>query len=429
MTGLPRALLNAKFLAPRSIRARLTVWSLGVLTLVLAVYLLIVFIFQYGLLTAQIYHDEMQDMETVEGLLHFDSNATLDLRADYLSHPQSHLLIDRLMEVRDLRDNILYRSPTLHGMTLGLTAQHKDEGEGAFNFDEHMTRLRDGTFVLMISHRHPVEGRMVLIRLGYSLSPLADRMERFLFALLLALPLALVTAGLAGRHLVRKALSPLESMTDRAEQITANNLSGRLAIEDEEDEVGRMGRVLNSLLSRLERSFTQLQRFTADAAHELRTPLTSIRAVGENALEGEQSLDSYRDAVSSVLEETARLNQTVEGLLLISRAEAGQMPQHFSPFPLSELVSEIIYLLDLVIDERNISIHQEFVSRRRLCRKRAVPPNHQAGSRLPSGCGGWHRQVWPGSAPRYHGPSARNARTAAQRARTLLSRNPSHPQT
>jgi signal transduction histidine kinase len=150
-------------------------------------------------------------------------------------------------------------------------------------------------------------------------------------------------------------------MAFRAEQITANNLSGRLTVEDEEDEVGRMGLVLNSLLLRLERSFTQLQRFTADAAHELRTPLTSIRAVGEGALEGDQSLDTYRNAVSSVLEETSRLSETVEGLLLISRAEAGEIPHHFSCFPLSELVSEIVFLLDLVIDERKIRIEQSSV--------------------------------------------------------------------
>ena len=337
-------------------------WSICVLAVFLSVYLVVVFIFQCSLLTSQIYHDEIQDVETVEGLLRFEPGGALSLRADYLSHPQSNLLIDRLMEVRDLQDVVLYRSPGLHGKMLGPPSQLKDEGEDAFKFGEHMTRLNDGTLVLMISHRHPVEGRMVLIRLGYSLSPLADRMKHFLLALLLALPIALLAAGLAGHHFVRKALLPLESMAYRAEKITASNLSGRLLIEDEEDEVGRMGVVLNSLLLRLESSFAQLQRFTADAAHELRTPLTSIRAAGEGALEGEQSFDSYRNAVGSILEETSRLSETVEGLLLISQAEAGQIPQHFSSFPLSELVSEIVFLLDLVMEERKITIEQSPVA-------------------------------------------------------------------
>ncbi len=348
-------------LRPRSIRARLTLWYLGVLALVLAVYLIVVFIFQYGLLTSQIYHDEMQDMETVEGLLSFHDDGTLQLQQDYLSHPQSHLLIDRLMEVRDNSGAVLFRSATLRGKPLGNEDPKKDEGDGAFNFNEHMTRLEDGTFVLMISHRHPVQGRMVLIRIGYSLAPLADRMEHFLFALLLALPIALLAAGLVGYRFAQRALKPLDSMTSRAEQITATNLHGRLEIEDEHDELGRMARVLNSLLSRLERSFAQLHRFTADAAHELKTPLTSIRAVGESALEGEQSLDTYREAVGSMLEETARLNQTVEGLLLLSKAEAGQIVVQATTFALRDLVAEIVALLDVVIEEREVVILEEGV--------------------------------------------------------------------
>ncbi|SNT36774.1 Signal transduction histidine kinase [Granulicella rosea] len=345
-------------LRPRSIRARITLWHLGVLALVLAVYLVVVFIFQYGLLTSQIYHDEMQDMETVEGLLHFAEDGTLQLQQDYLSHPQSHLLIDRLMEVRADDGTVIYRSATLQGKPLGDEDPKRDEGDGAFNFNEHMTRLQNGTFVLMISHRHPVQGRMLLIRIGYSLAPLADRMLHFLFALLLALPIALAAAGLVGYRFAQRALAPLDSMTSRAEQITATNLHGRLEIEDEHDELGRMATVLNSLLSRLERSFAQLHRFTADAAHELKTPLTSIRAVGEGVLEGEQSPAAYREAVSSMLEETSRLNQTVEGLLLLSKAEAGQIVVQPTRFDLRELVDEIVALLDVLIDERRVTIRQ-----------------------------------------------------------------------
>jgi signal transduction histidine kinase len=346
-------------LRPRSIRARLTLLYLGLLALVLGIYLIVVFIFQYGLLTTQIYHDEMQDMETVEGLLVFDAHGDLHLQADYLSHPQSHLLIDRLMEVRDPSGTILYKSETLHEMQLGPDRQLQGEGDGVFTFNDHMTRLADGTFVLMISHRHPVQGRMVLIRIGYSLAPLVDRMERFLLALVLALPVALVAAGFAGFHFTKKALAPLDSMISRAELITATNLHGRVEIEDEQDELGRMGLVLNSLLSRLERSFAQLHRFTADAAHELKTPLTSMRALGENALQGEQAAGVYRETISSMLEETSRLNQTVEGLLLLSKGEAGQIAVQFADFALRELVDEVLALLEVVIEERKVTVVQQ----------------------------------------------------------------------
>jgi signal transduction histidine kinase len=345
-------------LLPRNIRTRLTVWYMGVLALVLTVYLVIVLIFQYNLLATQIYHDEIQDVETVEGLLVFDPQGEIHLRQDYLSHPQSHLLTDRLMEVRNSAGDVLYRSETLRGMRLGPAEQTGDEGANAFYFHERITRLVDGTFALMISHRHPVQGQMLLIRLGYSLAPLEERMERFFIALVLALPVALVVAGFGGYHMARRALAPLDSMSARAERITASNLSGRLEIEDEQDELGRMARVLNSLLSRLERSFAQLQRFTADAAHELKTPLTSIRAVGEGTLHRDPPVEVYREAVSSMLEETSRLNQTVEGLLLISRAEANELTLQITVFPLRELVEEIVSLLEAIVEECGVRIVQ-----------------------------------------------------------------------
>ncbi|HMH11641.1 MAG TPA: ATP-binding protein [Edaphobacter sp.] len=345
-----------KRLRPKSVRTRLTLWYVGVLASIVAIYIVVVCIFQYTILRAQIYHDMVQDMETVEGLLYFDSQEVLRLRQDYYSHPQSHLLVDRLMEVRDLTGNVLYRSDTLNSMPLGRVSQREDEG--ATSFDGRTERLADSTWVLIISHRHPVAGRILLIRLGYSLSPLASRLGKFLVSLLLALPPALAFAGFAGYRIACRALAPLESMASRAERITANNLSGRLQIDDEDDELGRMAGVINSLLSRLEGSFLQLQRFTSDAAHELKTPLASIRVLGEAALRPGQSQEAYRDAISSMLEETSRLNQTVEGLLMISKAEAGEIHLTVTSFSLRGLVEEIIDLLDVVIEERDIAIVQ-----------------------------------------------------------------------
>ncbi len=102
-----------------SIRTRLTAWYVSVLAILLLIFAVIVFIFQYITLTKQIVHDEMQDAVTVEGLLYFDGSGQLHLRQDYYSRPQSHLLVDRLMEVLDLNGAVLYRSDNLDCQTLG----------------------------------------------------------------------------------------------------------------------------------------------------------------------------------------------------------------------------------------------------------------------------------------------------------------------
>jgi signal transduction histidine kinase len=145
-------------------------------------------------------------------------------------------------------------------------------------------------------------------------------------------------------------------MADRAQRITARNLSERLLIENEDDELGRMARVFNHLLSRLEQAFAELQRFTADAAHELRTPLASLRATGELALEKNETQQELRERVSSMLEETVRLNETIDGLSILARTEARQTGETEELIPLPDVVHEILDLLEVVIEERRITV-------------------------------------------------------------------------
>jgi signal transduction histidine kinase len=117
--------------------------------------------------------------------------------------------------------------------------------------------------------------------------------------------------------------------------------------------------VLNNLLERLQQAFAQLQRFTADAAHELRTPLASIRSTGEVTLQENRSEGVYREAISGMLEETIRLNQTIDGLLLLSKAETVQSENASTLFSVASLIQEILSLLEVLIEERHITVFEE----------------------------------------------------------------------
>ena len=342
----------------QQLRTRLTLWYVLMLGCILAFYVTLVFLFQYATIKRQIFHDEVQDVETVEGLLSFDTEGVLHLQQNYFSHPRSHLLVDRLMEVRDLSGIVLYRSPALRGMSLGSRSSLPSEGDDSF--DERVERLSDGTQVFLISHTHPVQGRMVLIRLGYSLAAFRDRMRQFLGVLLIALPATLILAGFAGYLIAKRALRPLEEMAARAETISASNLNHRLDLANPDDELGHMARVLNHLLDRLEQAFHQLQRFTADAAHELRTPLACIRSEGELALRAEgHSGEQYREVIGSILEETSILNQTIEDLLMLAKVEATPSGTSKDTFSLVQLTSEVLGVLEVLTEEHDVVIEQE----------------------------------------------------------------------
>jgi heavy metal sensor kinase len=188
--------------------------------------------------------------------------------------------------------------------------------------------------------------------LGYSLTPLEYRMAEQTGLLLLAVPLVLAFAGYIGHRMTGQALCPLEKIALQAEQITATRLHDRVPIENPDDELGRIARVLNDLLARLEASFEQLRRFTSDASHELRTPLASLRGVGEMGLQGEYTANEYREIIGSMLEEVTRLTQMVESLLTMSRVDSGALALKLCEFRLLELVREAANLVDVIAEEK-----------------------------------------------------------------------------
>jgi heavy metal sensor kinase len=229
-------------------------------------------------------------------------------------------------------------------------------GEGDSGYYERALKLADGTRVLRISHIHSIDGRPLLIRLAYSTARLQRRMVELIAILLLALPAALAIAWLAGVHVTRRALAPLEDLARRTEQITASRLRDRVPVENPDDELGHIARVLNGLLARLESSFEQLRRFTSDASHELRTPLAALRSVGEMGLQGEYAPAEYRDIIGSMLEEVTRLTRMVESLLTMSRADAGEFKLQPSVFSVMDLVREGIALVEVLAEEKEQKI-------------------------------------------------------------------------
>jgi len=338
---------------PNQIRRSLTLWYVAIFGGLLAAYICVACIVQYWQLSEQLYHAEVQDIETVQGLLYFNEEGKLSLREDYFNRPQSRLLVDRMMEVLDADGRVLFRNSQLKANRLGgLPTQN----EGIGGFTPRRLRLADGTHVLAISHVHFLGGMSLLIRIAYSTEPLRLRTFELLGLLGLILPAALVAAGLAGYRVAGKALDPLEQMAQLTEGITARRLGERIPVRNPEDELGHMARVLNELLKRLEESFESLERFTSDVAHELRTPLAAMRSVGEVGLQEKHGAEKYRDIIGSMLEEVAKLNSMIDTLLTLAHAESGAVELHRTVFSFMELVNESAAVVGVLAEEKNQTV-------------------------------------------------------------------------
>jgi signal transduction histidine kinase len=158
-----------------------------------------------------------------------------------------------------------------------------------------------------------------------------------LLTLGVAVPVALLVLGVTTWFVVGRALRPVESMRREVAEVTAANLSHRLADPGGGDEVSRLASTLNGMLDRLDASATAQRRFVGDASHELKTPLATIRQHAEVALLHPESIDG-RALAGTVLGEEARLTSLVQGLLVLARADEGALGVSRRPVDLDDLV-------------------------------------------------------------------------------------------
>ena len=162
-----------------------------------------------------------------------------------------------------------------------------------------------------------VDTRMVgIVQVGSSLEGVEDALHQLLLILLIAVPAALLFASAGGLFLANKALRPVDEITQTARRIGSGDLSQRIRIKRVNDELGRLAATFNEMIAKLEGSFRQVKRFTADASHELKTPLTILRGEVEVGLKKKRALKEYQRILDSNLEEINRMSRIVEDLLI-----------------------------------------------------------------------------------------------------------------
>ena len=186
---------------------------------------------------------------------------------------------------------------------------------------------------------------------------LRQQLGEILTVMVLGLPPIVVLAGAGGYLLARRALAPIDQVAADARRITADRLHQRLSVPNQHDEIGRLAAVINDTFARLESSFEQLRRFTADASHELRTPLAVIRGTGEVALRESRSPAEYRETIGSMLEEVDRLTSLVETLLRLSYGDAGTVRLSRERLDLGQLTREVAGSLAVLAEDRNQRLH------------------------------------------------------------------------
>lgn len=183
---------------------------------------------------------------------------------------------------------------------------------------------------------------------------LQRHLRRQLAALVIALPVFIALAALAGYAFIRRSLRPLAEMSSLARDISAGDLSSRVPVPATEGELQSLAHTLNGMLARLSDSFERLARFTADAAHELRTPISAARLALESSL-GLPEPERER-AVTDALEELGELQEIVDKLLLLSRADAKRLAAGCERVELAAIARQVMSALEALAAARGMKL-------------------------------------------------------------------------
>lgn len=169
---------------------------------------------------------------------------------------------------------------------------------------------------------------------------LHQELYRLRLAMLVGIVLSVLLAIGGGYLLARRALRPVSTMTDAANEIRATDLSARLPTSfGVRDELTQLAETFNQMIERLEDSFIRERRFTDNAAHELLTPLTTMSNSIEIALRRERNPEAYQDTLHAMMKDVEEMTGTVQGLLQLARVDRlNELPRN--PVNLSQVVQE-----------------------------------------------------------------------------------------
>src|SRR5436190_1867730 len=333
-----------------SIRTRLTLWYAGVLVVSLMAFALITY---YA--AANSFH-QRQD-EVLRSTAETVASAYMEELDEEQSVAKANQVVlaelvfpNRYVEVTDASGQVIAWSANLNGRVLPIPATTLSDA-----------RKQSISFAVVNDLRLAVVPLARNRDVGYAavaepLSVVDAGLSRLRRDFIAGVPLVLLLASIGGYFLARKTLSPIALMNQQTQRITAENLSARLDVMNEADELGGLATTINHLLARLDHSFKEQQRFVADASHELRTPLAVLRGETEVALSQTRSVAEYKASLNLIKDEAERLSRIVEDLFILARQPLDQPRVVKAPVSLKQLVGECARAAQVLAAQKELKV-------------------------------------------------------------------------
>jgi signal transduction histidine kinase len=244
-----------------------------------------------------------------------------------------------IIEVNAANGQTLYRSSRLPE-NVTLAAKSSDTRE----IDHHGVRLARAT-----------DGGVTVI-VGNDLQNINRIGRDIIFGMFGAIPTVLLVVAIGGRWVAGCALGPVEQIREAARRITPQRLNERLPVPEAHDEIAGLVEVLNRTFDRLQGSFEQSIRFSAEASHHLKTPLCILRSGVEEILSDQKTSTEQQARAAELLHEVHQLTSIVENLLLLARSDAGRLDLQREEFDFRELLDGVCDDVRVLAESKGIRL-------------------------------------------------------------------------
>jgi heavy metal sensor kinase len=174
--------------------------------------------------------------------------------------------------------------------------------------------------------------------------------------LMIGYPIVLFVLFFISRFIAGRSISPINAVITTAEKISKENLSERIELPQNKDEIYVLAQTVNDLLDRLRDVVLREKQFTADASHELRTPLSVIKGTLEVLTRKPRDREQYEEKIRYVISEVDRMSLLVEQLLELARFENGAITPAVVDIDLSALISDSFKRLHAAASEKHLSL-------------------------------------------------------------------------
>jgi heavy metal sensor kinase len=334
------------------IGARLTAWYFGILAVVLSLFSLTAYFAMRNSIYRTVDQELRARMEGVRRLIERTARYEPgDLRRELREH--SELAGNTLLQVADRQGNWLYRSSSMDRYQIP-----RPEYASAVP----LTLMLNNVPLRVLTTEMQVGDQSYFTQAAVPLDEFYGALHLFGTLLFVSIPILLLSAAAGGYWMSRRALAPVDQITQTARSISVQNLSSRLIVPPTGDELQRLSETLNSMLERLEAAFKKIIQFTADASHELRTPVAVMRTRTELSLRKPRSADEYRETVAQVHSELEKTSDLVERLMLLARADYGVEALQLSTIDLGEVVRQVSGQAKVLSETKEIDLREQMPS-------------------------------------------------------------------